>query len=160
VTAKDEKWVFLARLGRRIRFVREAYESAHPLHHSQSQWASYLGITPEMMNRIENGKAEAPAHILARIFIGAGVSPAFYYTGVLEKTPMTLKWLYVELSRILSEQDDEEDEELKPISLDRWLKRRAHEVKIPTKGQARNPAYRGHRPYRKKRQRGSSSSSA
>jgi hypothetical protein len=73
----------LQRVGERLRWVREAYEEREPLQHSQAQWARALRISPEMLNRIELGRTQAPMHILQRIIYYSGASPAYVLFGVI-----------------------------------------------------------------------------
>jgi len=72
----------LARVGERLRWVREAYKEREPLKHAQAQWARALRVSPEMLNRIELGRTQAPMHILQRIIYYSGASPAYVLFGV------------------------------------------------------------------------------
>ena len=82
----------LRRVGERLRWVREAFEARKPLHHSQAQWAKVLRISPEMLNRIELGRTQAPMHILQRIIYYSGASPAYVLFGVIGDGYMA-EWL-------------------------------------------------------------------
>jgi hypothetical protein len=82
-TTGDARRDALARVGERLRWVREAYEEREPLQHAQVQWARALRISPEMLNRIELGRTQAPMHVLQRIIYYSGASPAYALFGVI-----------------------------------------------------------------------------
>lgn len=82
----------LERIGERLRWVREAYEAREPGFHSQAQWARALRITPEMMNRIELGRAWLAPHILQRVIYYTGVSADYVLFGVVADGYM-MQWL-------------------------------------------------------------------
>ena len=82
-------------MGLRVRWIREAYEAREPFQHSQAQWAASLGITPEMLNRIELGK-HIPHDVVFRVIYRSGASLDYLVWGVLEEGRM-LDWLYLSL---------------------------------------------------------------
>lgn len=82
----------LERVGERLRWLREAYEAREPLRHSQAQWARVLRITPEMLNRIELGRTQAPMHVLQRLIYYLGASPGYVLFGVVQDGYM-VRWL-------------------------------------------------------------------
>jgi transcriptional regulator with XRE-family HTH domain len=90
--SSDARRDTLLRVGERLRWLREAYEEREPLHHAQAQWARALRISPEMLNRIELGRTQAPMHVLQRIIYYSGASPAYVLFGVIGDGYMA-EWL-------------------------------------------------------------------
>lgn len=82
-------------IGRRVRWLREAYEKREPFRHSQAQWAEALQITREMFNRIELGRS-VPLDVILRIIYRSGASLDYVFWGVLDRHSM-LEWLYQSL---------------------------------------------------------------
>src|SRR5947209_395643 len=92
-TQRDrERDTLIRNMGKRIRWVREAYEEREKLQHSQAQWAQALGVSKTMMSRIESGQI-APIDILFRIIYRSGASLDYLVWGVLDRGAM-LDWLY------------------------------------------------------------------
>ena len=83
VTMRDARADALMRVGERLRWVRESYEAHEPMQHSQAQWARALRISPEMLNRIELGRTQAPMHVLQRIIYYSRASPSYVLFGVI-----------------------------------------------------------------------------
>ena len=81
----------LERIGIRLRWLREAFEAAEPGQHSQAQWARAMRVTPEMLNRIELGRYQAPLHVLQRITYFSGASPWYVLFGAVGDSD--LPWL-------------------------------------------------------------------
>jgi len=94
--ARKARKASLQNIGARLRWLREAFEAREPLRHSQAQWARALRITPEMLNRIELGRTQAPMHVLQRIIYFSGASANFVLFGVVGDG-VTLDWLEQDL---------------------------------------------------------------
>jgi hypothetical protein len=92
VSWSDARRDTLLRVGERLRWVREAWEEREPLHHAQAQWARAMHISPEMLNRIELGRTQAPMHVFQRIIYYSGASPAYVLFGVIGDNYM-YEWL-------------------------------------------------------------------
>lgn len=77
-------------IGQRLHWLREAYEQHDPIH-TQGAWARSLGITQEMMSRIEGG-VHTPQDVILRIVYWAGATGDYVWYGVVD-TERMLPWL-------------------------------------------------------------------
>jgi len=73
-----------ANIGRRLRWLREAFERLDPLQHSQGQWANAMSIPVDRLNRYENGRRNVPLYLLSRIIYASGASANYMLFGVIE----------------------------------------------------------------------------
>jgi hypothetical protein len=122
-------------MGQRIRWLREAYEEQQPGRHSQTQWAEALGITTEMMHRIEHGKS-FPWDVLFRIIYRSGACLDYLVWGA-PNPDSTLPWLFERLTKA--------HPELVPI--DRFRRERSRDLmKDPIERPERTTKARG--PYK------------
>lgn len=95
-TVKKERFRLLRQIGRRVRWLREAWERQEEGLHSQAQWAAALSVTAEMMSRIENGRQLAPVDVLVKIITFSGASADYVLLGVVNEQAMR-QWLYESL---------------------------------------------------------------
>jgi transcriptional regulator with XRE-family HTH domain len=79
-------------IGERMRWIREAYEAAEPLRHSQAQWATALDLQASQLSRFENGKQMAPPDILIRLVFYSGASMDYLFFRVVSEE-MMVPWL-------------------------------------------------------------------
>ena len=70
-------------IGKRLRWLREAYEQREPLHHGQAQWAQAFGISPPSLSRYEAGLISPPAYVLSDIALQSDASMDYLFFGVL-----------------------------------------------------------------------------
>ena len=126
-------------IGVRVRWIREAYEKREPFHHSQAQWARALGITPEMLNRIELGKS-IPLDVILRIIYRSGACVDYVFWGVLDRRLM-LDWLYLSLLA---------DHRAALTTVDRFLKVRSRRLQQTTLGGPERTTGRGRAAYHRK----------
>ena len=123
-------------IGVRVRWIREAYEKREPFQHSQAQWAKALGITPEMLNRIELGR-HTPLDIILRITYRSGACVDYVFWGVPIRELM-LDWLYLSLLA---------DHRRELLTVDQFLKVRSKRLQQTTLAGPERNSGRGRRRY-------------
>jgi len=88
----------LERIGKRVRWVREAYDAREPGQHTQQMWADALGINGATLSRWENGKMLPMVDIFYRFTFLTGADFNYLFFGVL--SARMIPWLRDQLAQM------------------------------------------------------------